>query len=352
MGELKEEFTIGAGFSDYQHYVMDESNPKPVDAPHYGDYVHGGIDFRVPAGTPVYSVTGGRVELQLGAKYHSTVTIHELDAAGKDSGRRWVYAHIDADTVPNAVKEAAKNGSALPAGTDIGNVTPWLENVDGIPDQIDRSDAKRYDHLHLNMIVRDSSGKDRYYNSAKYFKIADSVKPTIKDVHFVPDNQSNSFAGDSPILSGKVDVLINAVDHINGWDYRGGQLSENPNGASFDLGVHQARVKIKSVRTGRIVHNSETPAFDHMPDPSDRSTVHNAYVREVKANGVIHRARGDRFGRKNFLAATNVVNGKFNSDGHWDTRSVANGDYQVEITVKDFSGNKTTTTRLVHVSNQ
>lgn len=338
--EYRTGFAIGAGFSDYQYYPVDGIDRKPLDDPRYGDYIHRGIDFRVPAGTPVFAIRGGRVTLSTGMRRHSSVTIEEIDAGGEATGRRWVYAHIDPETIPPAVRRAAAAGRPIDAGTGIGKVVDWFENMPGMPDQIDASDGRRYDHLHLDLIVKGRDGQDRYFDPAPYLPISDAVAPTIEAIHFTAAGSTTALGGQRPVLSGRIDVVLKAFDRIDAWrEEEDGRLVEVDGGSPFRLGVHRVEVEIAPAGGGPAVHRSAV-SFDHVDD--GWREVADAYRRQLTVDGRSTDARGDRFGRRNFLVATR---------GSWDTTAVPDGRYEVRVTVADAAGNTSRRSVVAEVRN-
>ena len=206
-------------------------------------------------------------------------------------------------------KKAAETGGAIPAGAHIGDVVKWLEGVEGFPDQIDVSDGKRFDHLHLNMVIEDAKGGEHFYNVGKYLAYQDTIKPTVEAVHFVPDGGSKAAFGAVPVVSGKVDVVIEAFDRINGWQKTDGHLVERPHGSPFKLGIYRSEVTVRSASDDKEVFRTELPPFDEVttePGGYTGDSAKKLYLREVQIDGKAVRARGDRFGRRNFLVATNA----------------------------------------------
>jgi hypothetical protein len=337
--EMKEKLRIGAGFSDYQRYGAQGHA-----------YVHGGIDFRAPKWTAVHAVTGGEIEVFIRSVQHSSVTVYELDAAGEPIGRRWEYAHLD----PDALKRH-QNGEKVRAGQFLGIVAEWFKDVAGMPDQIDVCDGKLYSHLHLNMVVTDAQGVDHYYDSLRYMTFPDAIRPTIVRIHLVQDGGTKAFSGKTPVVSGNVDVAIEAYDRTSGWERSEGRLKEMKEGAPFKLGVYRAELVIAPVSGSGPRFEAKLPAFDQMVNSGGgygQALSRAVYLDELEEPGSEKKvAQGDRFKRESFLVVTNAVKGQPDAAGCWDTSKFPDGEYRLTVKVFDRKGNSAERSRTVAVKN-
>lgn len=328
---------LGQGFSDYTYYPVEGEPPRNVNSDYYGDDIHAGLDLRVPAGTEVVAVRPGYVTVDSrGSKYHAYVNVDEADEQGRRTGLRWGYAHLAAESIPARVRQAAQDGTVIPAGETLGQVVQWVHGEDFAPDQIDAADGKLFDHLHFSMQRLNASG-DRWValNPRKLLPFEDREAPVIERVFFLPDHGIEAFSGREPVLSGAVDVAIQAHDLMGK--------------ARFRLGLYRASLTVLNA-AGETVFQSRTPAFDSLPADS-MPVLRSAYYRRIFLDYSMVYARGDRFGRLTFLSLTNVRDGAFDSAGAWDTRLVPNGIYRAVMRAEDEAGNAAEVERTVEVRN-
>jgi len=137
---------IGRGFSDYvRHKEFYSIKTSP--------YIHKGIDFRANAGTKIRAIMGGFAicDSTKSNPKHQVIRIHELDKSGHKSGRLWEYAHIERSSIPEQIIRAGERGVLVKKGEYIGKVVRWWDGSEEFKEpQIDLSDNKRFDHVHIS----------------------------------------------------------------------------------------------------------------------------------------------------------------------------------------------------------
>jgi hypothetical protein len=315
-----EEIWIGAAFADY----VTGPNPERTGS------IHGGLDFRVPAGTKLYAVRGGIPEVwKTRSRYHRAIMIKEVDHRGVPNGRIWHYGHVDYDAIPADVLLAADNGTVIPDGAHIGSVVSWIENEDWCKDQIDIGDGKRYDHIHFELETAAPLRPGRWNLTGMFDLPLDSVAPTVDAVYFVASDSGRAFPGRVPAVSGPVQIIVQGYDRQR-------------DGDGFQLGIYRAHTTIRNSR-GHVVARIDMKPFDVI---EDRAEARHWYRHTIAAGPSTLRAVGTRFEKRRFL---NVTYTGQSQPGAWDTEALPSGRYTISIDLQDEHGNTTTVERTVRV---
>ncbi len=306
------------------------NQPHPVAHTHhqyqyYGGspYFHHGIDIRVPARSAIYSPVGGKVVslYWYGRKpYYFEVGIRDAN------GFTWQFHHVDEPTVTQAVRDAYKKGSWIPAGTKVGNIVYWPVKAYGM----------YFHHTHMNILDPDG----RYVNPIHFIlKTNDTVKPTIKDVLFTRNGSSvalNSPGGPRPVLSGAIDIVAQAEDLEPGQPYQ------------RTIYLMEWSVRGLGGAAGHDVPFTPLWRFDSLPGGSNRNAyVDTIFQLSIYYNGYTHRTCGNYTCHTFYYNVTNTVNGFPDKAGAWNTAArdpwgrplFPNGLYRVILRATDDRGN-------------
>lgn len=296
--------------------------------------LHTGIDFHVPAGTPVKAVRGGFVNFyspitdpansHLDYKRYSEVMIYELDAKGGATGREWSYGHIDPLTIPQNVIMAIRNKTPIQEGSYLGKVATWF------PHEIAFYDQLRFDHLHLSVYTRKTVKDYYYYNFLPYFKFTDTTKPQVEAIYFANNTTKLVYADPAPKISGVVDILLSAYDYIDG--------------SPFKLGVYKILYKIKNKTTDQEIANVEVPTFERLNYLFQNNIFYNSndfiygdlYIFKnivFGTIGIIERPKDFIFVLSRFYSNKADIKGAF------DTTKLPNGEYSLDVVVYDAKRN-------------
>lgn len=127
--------SIGHTIASYQNY-----GSRRTDVPD-GAYFHHGLDMRADAGSTVRAARGGKV-VNLENYVPGSPAYWEI-AILDDEGYVWQYHHVDRNSIPSAVVEAAKNGGRVADGATLGTVFYWPVTTFG----------ERYHHVHVNVLA-------------------------------------------------------------------------------------------------------------------------------------------------------------------------------------------------------
>ncbi|MBF0363863.1 MAG: hypothetical protein HQK49_22780 [Oligoflexia bacterium] len=384
---------LGQNFSNYTRYYSGKNADQVKETT---ASLHGGLDFRVPEGTPVYLIKAGKVTAHLCPKYHTSLHVVEVDSNGHPNGREWGYTHIDSNSIPEEIINAKDKGIILEEGAYIGKIVKWLNGEDFCPDQIDISDNKLFNHLHLDMkckikqtkvksnLNQDENDDDNgcntqeiAYDIAPFFDFHRKTQPVIDTIYLLNPKTKKVILSDNirsrnrgvenlqkksiPKINGNITVAIDAYD----------VMEKSP----FKNGIYQAEIEIMAIntdsnkneskdmhfnqeRSDRIFYTCKTPTFNRIESKTQNKIIEKLYLNYIimknvnnKSNVIIH-SRGDRFGRKSFLNLTSKFTNENDKDnGFVDTRKYSNGLYQINISVSNNAGVKITEKMIVEISN-
>ena len=278
-------------------------------------YFHEGIDILdedAPGGPWVISVREGTVTLTRpgpGSLYNGVV----VTAA---DGDRYVYWHLDDNSIQTAVEDADANGTVLPEGTQIAQLVTWT--------------ACDYHHLHYE--VADAAGSREPILTI--VPREDTTSPILIAVSFVENATNNVMPNDTlglPIVTGQVDIIAHAYDTQFG---------------AARTGVLELNWFVEDSTGATVV---PTTTMDFRDIPPDTAAV------DAFRNSAPFDSSSDYCGTENsYYVLTNVdADGAIVADatGLWGTTTLANGTYFVHVTAEDQWGNDFTMIRQVTVDN-
>ncbi len=153
-------------------------------------YLHGGIDVRAPARTPVLAVARGTVWIYREGLFDNLVLTER-------NGDSWEYRHLGADLVPPEILRAMEEGTIVEVGSVLGEIGPW---------------GLGYTHLHFNRRLADGTITDPL---AELLPLADSTSPQVREIRLAPAESSSPFPlGISGVttVSGAVDIICEVAD--------------------------------------------------------------------------------------------------------------------------------------------
>ncbi len=297
------------------------------------DYIHLGLDFIYPAGTPVTAVGPG---------YVAAIWTHEPHTGDffivtpvKGGNRGWCYTHMDPQTW------TFKEGGYIQQGQVLGKLVKF--SVDGKPGM---------DHLHLNYVTftKDASGQVNPHSLLDplyFFDWKDTVPPIFQSLRFVLDGTMQQYQADSSgviTVNGKVDILAAITDSA----YTGQKAL---------LGV---AVVMLSISDG--THTMQKLVLDHRGDIGDAKQTKPLYLSREESKALTN---SDSF----FPYYQTLRVTKTDGDGKitprdanecWNTAARdgtgkplwPNGRYSVNVYAWDIAGNRGVVGSIVQVKNE
>lgn len=296
-------------------------------------YIHCGLDFIHPAGTPVKAVGAGYVAA-IYTNYPEWNTHYFFIVTPVKGGKKgWCYTHIDPRTYTFKVGDYIRRGQNLGSLVDFS-----LGKEPGVA------------HLHLQYasFTKDSSGKVTLHNLLDplyFFDWKDTVPPTFKPLIFVSEGSTRQFdADDSGVASvnGKIDILAAIAD----------------SGYPEHMGNIGTPVVMYSISDG--THTKQRLVLDHRGDVGNEMLTKPLYLTYEEKKVFFN---PDGFPRYQMLRVT-----KTDGDGLitsrdasecWDTTGRdstgnalwPNGVYSVNVYAWDIAGNRSVVGARVKVNN-
>ena len=297
-------------------------------------YIHCGLDFIHPAGTPVTAVGPGYVAA-IYTNYPQWTTHSFFVVTPKKGGNRgWCYTHLDPRTF------TFKEGDSIQQGQLLGKLVKFSVG-----------DKPGVDHLHLHYVTftKDASGKVNVHSLLDplcFFDWKDTEPPAFRPLWFVPEGATRQFQADSSgvvTVNGKVDVLAAITD------------SAYPGQMAY-LGVP---VVMLSISDG--THTMQKLVVDHRGDVGDEKQTRPLYLSHEEKKEFIN---PDSFPHYQVLRVTKTDgNGKITSRDAtecWDTTARDSGGkplwpdgrYSVNVYAWDIGGNRAAVGATVQVKNE
>ncbi|MEN6371125.1 MAG: peptidoglycan DD-metalloendopeptidase family protein [Armatimonadota bacterium] len=296
------------------------------------EYIHCGLDFLHPAGTPVTAVSPGYVSVIWSREPHTGDFFIVTPKKGGDRG--WCYTHLDPKTF------TFKEGDFIQQGQLLGKLVLFSPN-----------EKQSMDHLHLHYVsfTKEVSGQvslNSLIDPLYFFDWKDTKPPSFRPLWFVAEGTTKQFQADSSgivAVNGKVDILAAITDTA----YDGQQ--------SF-LGVP---VVMFSISDGR--HTMQKLVIDHRGNVGDSKQTKLLYLSREEARALANPA--SFFPYYQVLRVT-----KTDGDGKitpqdagecWDTTALdstgkplwPDGKYSVNVYAWDISGNRGVAGAIVQVKN-
>lgn len=269
--------SIGHNMTSYQLYGFDLSEA----------YFHHGLDIRANSGEKVTASKGGKV---LGVtNYVPGNDLYWEVAILDQDGFIWQYHHIEKTSIPQAIKEAANTGKVIEDGTLIGEVVSWPTTSYG----------ERYNHIHVNVL----DGNKNYVNPFHFLnQLPDNAAPKVIDVGLFTKNRISY----GPITNQAYTVFAQVSDLI----------------------LHEKFVVPPYKISYRLNKGEEVTVwkFDNLPGgESNEKYVNQFFIPSLTC--------GNYSCRKMFIDLG------FNKEGK-KIFPLTKGQYEIEVTVWDFVGNK------------
>lgn len=251
-------------------------------------YWHDGLDVRSVVDQPIHAAVGGKIvnieNYQRGNPLYWEIAI--LD----DEGFVWKYHHVDQSSIPKEVQDAYRNKGRIPTGALIGNVVRW--NI--------TSFGEKYHHLHLLVVAKDG----QYINPFLMMSpLPDTKAPVINKIGLAKNHrpmEGNEVSGDHALF----------VD-------------------ASDLTLHDKFI-LPPYKISYSLDKSDTVTvweFINLPSGKNDSD----YITDFYMNGTC----GDYNCRKFYF------NLNFTQKNPRQTMRLSPGIHEVEVTVEDIVGNKT-----------
>lgn len=252
-------------------------------------YWHDGLDIRSQIDQPIYAATGGKV-----VNIENYVPGDELywEVAIQDqAGFVWKYHHVDRETIPAQVLEAYKNKKSLPSGVLIGNVVRWPITTFG----------EVYHHLHLIVVAKDG----KYINPFLMMEpLADTKAPVISKIGIA--QRHRPLEGDE--VKGPHALYLDASD----------------------LTLHDKFILPPYKITYRLDQKEEKTLWEFIHLPSAENDTD--YIEDFYMRGTCGNYRCRKF----------FFNLNFSPENPRAQMVLSPGMHEVDVTVEDIVGNKTT----------
>jgi hypothetical protein len=330
---------------------------EPVDSDHHvgttmgefimgdgGGYQHEGIDIlgkaydqsTATSPAPYVVVTvGGKVEA---VQMNPDDRDNYLMIRSNDGSRRYVYAHLEASTIPIPLKLKIN-------GTNLNQPNAWPELEEGAKiAQLTNMFPCDFDHVHYEVQQINEDQSLTVLNPLLDIDPnEDLVDPEIVKIHLAQHDGTkwneipqNPDSDSCTTVSGKIDIVVEVMDRDGG--------------ASNQLGVN--KVGLHDVRW-RACRNlfcrwKKTHVFDEMPAnwTIGGNQVTARHFSTDNPWPSTFGFCGDMQGNKTFIVLTS-----FTETGSWDTDNYPNDEYEVSVKAKDLANNSVTDSIKVCVDN-
>jgi sugar lactone lactonase YvrE len=281
---------------------------------------HAGIDVHANEGEIVRAVAGGKVDAPLASQGFDTLSeslsvgpftyVHiRVGRTRKGEPLDELRAPVVFDEAGRPLRVRVRRGTRFALGEAVGTVN-------------------RFNHVHLNV---GSPGREVNPLLLPLVGFDDTIPPTIERrgiVLLTETGEPIPRTGRQPVVSGRVRIVVNAYDRVNG------------NTPRRRLGVFRLGYQVLR-GDGTPVAGFETPRisidFTQLPqEPRAPSLVF------APGSGIpVYGTRRTRF----LYVVTNTVRDGVAEEGLWDTATLEPGRYTVRILAEDSKGNRAITGR-------
>lgn len=251
-------------------------------------YWHDGLDIRSTVDQPIFAAVGGKV-VNLENYVRGNHLYWEV-AILDDEGFVWKYHHVDRDSIPKNIEEAFKNKGRVSTGALLGNVVRWPISTFG----------EVYHHLHLLVVAKDG----QYINPFLMMEpLPDTVAPVITRIGIAKNHRPISGSE----VSGPHALFLEASD----------------------LTLHQKFILPPYKISYRMDKGEEKTVWEFVHLPSGKGDTQ--YIEDFHMQGTC----GNYYCRKFYF------NLNFTQEEPRKTMTLSPGMHEVEVTVEDIIGNRT-----------
>ena len=294
-------------------------------------YMHPGIDVMGEPGQPVYSVSDGEVKaiLTTSGQYHWRVAIGDSTSAATQEG--YLYAHLDLPTI------AVDVGDTVTRGQYLGDLVGWP--------------VANFTHTHFARI--EDTGAQWFgawlctENPHLYLQNqTDAEAPVFENAVpgalFAFCNNNTSIYQNPNALSGAVDIIAHVGDRIE---------------STWVCSVQELRYTIypEGSPGTPIVNDKLAVNFDMAIDRYFNGPISPFLVDLLYKEDSTCNTNGDYSSREFFHILTNSNGDEvYNVDDvaqAWNTAALSDGNYVIEVTAVDPTGNRATASMTVTTAN-
>lgn len=251
-------------------------------------YWHDGLDIRSRVDQPIYASAAGKVVnlenyIKGDSKYWEVAILDE-------EGFVWKYHHVDRDSIPQEIVNAFKNGGTVTAGTLLGNVVRWPVTTYG----------EVYHHCHLLVVAKDG----KYINPFLMMEpLPDTKAPVIKTIGLAKNHRPV----DGNKISGPHALFLEASD----------------------LTLHDKFILPPYKISYKLDNGEEKLVWEFINLPS--GTNDSDFINDFYMDGTCG----------NYSCRKFYFNLNFSPANPRGIMTLSPGKHQVEVTVEDIVGNKT-----------
>jgi hypothetical protein len=291
------------------------------------DHFHSGMDVQAAIGTPVLTITPGKVsdpraswgygELSEGLAFGGLHYIHmRVGRDAKDKLFNDPRFLLSKNEKGVAEQVRVRRGTRFVAGETLGTVN-------------------RMAHVHLDY---KPNGGALNPLQLPFFDLEDSIAPTIHSISILDANgKPLTEKRDGRLLIarslGEVQIVVDASDQING------------NQARRRLGLYKLGYQLLN-QDGEIIPGVSVPVVTQQYDrlPRNRDAVKLVYA--ASSGITVHGASETRFV---YAINNKLINGKL-TPGGWKVGELGPGNYLLRIDAEDYAGNAANRNREVAVT--
>jgi hypothetical protein len=251
-------------------------------------YWHDGLDIRSRQDQPIFAAAGGKV---VNIENYNTGPLYWEVAILDEEGFVWKYHHVDRDSIPADIFKAYQSKGSIPSGTLIGNVVRWPISSFG----------EVYHHCHLLVVGADG----RYVNPFLMMEpLADTQAPVINRIGIAKNHKPLS----GNVVSGEHALFVEASDLV----------------------LHQKFILPPHRISYRLDQGEEKVVWEFVNLPS--LTNDTDFIKDFFFDGTCG----------NYSCRKFYFNLNFTREKPRGTMTLAKGTHEVEVTVEDLVGNRST----------